>query len=92
VESCEHFMGSDSFTGNFIFHLATHQITEESHNRKINDIQNKSQLSQLHNQLISLGNDEEFIEFVHELDPNYQFLSDKTILQLLAESYNQIKN
>ena len=38
-------MGSDNFTGNFIAHLATHQITEESHRRKMNEVQN-NQVSQ----------------------------------------------
>jgi len=42
-------------------------------------------------QPISMCNDEGFIEFIHELDPYYQLPSKKTIQQLLAESYNQIK-
>jgi len=29
IELCNHFMGSDGSTGNFILHLATHRITEE---------------------------------------------------------------
>ncbi|GET55511.1 hypothetical protein GLOIN_2v1471395 [Rhizophagus irregularis DAOM 181602=DAOM 197198] len=33
---------------NFIAHLATHRITEESHKRKMNEVQNNGQLSQLH--------------------------------------------
>ena len=36
-------------------------------------------------------NDEGFAEFIHEFDPNYQIPCDKTIQQLLAEAYNQIK-
>ncbi|CAG8742167.1 9951_t:CDS:2, partial [Rhizophagus irregularis] len=47
AEQCGHFMGSDNSTGNFIAHLATHQITEESHKRKMNEVQNNGQLSQL---------------------------------------------
>jgi hypothetical protein len=48
VEQCDHFMGSNNSTGNFIVHLATHRITEESHRRKMKEIQNNSgQLSQL---------------------------------------------
>ena len=43
------------------------------------------------NQPISICNDEGFIEFIHEFNPNYQLLSDKTVQQLLAEIYNQIK-
>ena len=39
-------MGSDNSTGNFIVHLATHRITEESHKRKMNEVQNNSQVSQ----------------------------------------------
>ena len=46
AEPCGHFMGSDGSTGNFIAHLSTHRITEESHKRKINGIQNISKLSQ----------------------------------------------
>ena len=46
AEPCGHFMGSDNSTGNFIVHLATHRITEESHKRKMNEIRNNSQLSQ----------------------------------------------
>ena len=111
-------MGSDNSTGNFIVHLATHRIIEESHRRKMKEIQNNSgQLSQLHideiirnnpdikrcrdrkfvgilvkdNRPISMCSDEGFIEFIHEFDPNYQLPSDKTIQQLLAEAYNQIK-
>ena len=34
---CGHFMGSDNSTGNFIAHLATHRITEESHKREISE-------------------------------------------------------
>jgi hypothetical protein len=45
VEPCGHFMGSDNSTGNFIAHLATHRITEESHRRKMNEAQN-NQVSQ----------------------------------------------
>ncbi|EXX56695.1 hypothetical protein RirG_213780 [Rhizophagus irregularis DAOM 197198w] len=81
AEQCGHFMGSDNSTGNFIAHLATHQITEESHKRKMNE----------DNRPISICNDEGFSEFIHEFDPNYRFPSDKTIQQLLAEAYNQIK-
>ncbi|CAB4492303.1 unnamed protein product [Rhizophagus irregularis] len=110
-------MGSDNSTGNFIAHLATHRITEESHKRKMNEVQNNGQLSQLRideiirnnpdiknnrdrkfvgilikdNRPISICNDEGFSEFIHEFDPNYRFPSDKTIQQLLAETYNQIK-
>jgi len=117
-EPCGHFMGSDNSTGNFIVHLATHRVTEESHKRKMNEIRNNSQLSQPRideiirnnpdiknyrdrkfvgilvkdNRPISICNDEGFIEFIREFDPNYQFPSDKTIQQLLAEAYNQIKN
>ncbi len=117
VEPCGHFMGSDNSTGNFIVHLATHRITEESHKRRMSEIQANNQLSQPRideiirnnpdikncqdrkfvgilikdNRPISIGNDEGFIEFIHELDPNYQIPSDKTIHQLLAEAYNQIK-
>ncbi|CAB4382569.1 unnamed protein product [Rhizophagus irregularis] len=43
------------------------------------------------NRPISICNDEGFVEFIHELDLNYQIPSDKTIQQLIAESYNQIK-
>ena len=43
------------------------------------------------NRPISICNDESFIEFIHELDSNYWIPSDKTIHQLLAEAYNQIK-
>ena len=39
-------MGSDNSTGNFIVHLVTHRITEESHKRKMNEIRNNGQLSQ----------------------------------------------
>ncbi len=46
AEPCGHFMGSDNSTGNFIVHLATHRITEESHKRKINEVRNNSQMSQ----------------------------------------------
>ena len=42
VEQCDHFMGSNNSTGNFIVHLATHRITEESHRRKMKEIQNNS--------------------------------------------------
>ncbi|CAB5372016.1 unnamed protein product [Rhizophagus irregularis] len=73
-------MGSDNSTGNFIVHLSTHRMTEESYRRRTN------------NRPISICNDDEgFVEFIHELDPNYQIPSDKTIQQLMAESYNQIK-
>ncbi|CAB5362683.1 unnamed protein product [Rhizophagus irregularis] len=92
VESCSHFMGSDNSTGNFIVHLSTHRITEESHRRRMSEIRNNNQLSQTHNRPISICNDEGFVEFIHELDPNYQIPSDKTIQQLIAESYNQIKH
>jgi len=117
AELCGHFMGSDNSTGNFIVHLATHRITEESHKRKMSEIRNNSQLTQSRideiirnnpdikscrdrkfvgilvkdNRPLSICNDEGFIEFIHEFDPNYQFPSDKTIQQLLAEAYNQIK-
>ena len=111
-------MGFDNSTGNFIVHLATHRITEESHRRKMKEIQNNSgQLSQLcideiirnnpdiksnrnqkfvgmlikDNRPISLYNNKGFVEFIHEFDSNYQLPSDKTVQQLLAESYNQIK-
>src|SRR3954464_4769570 len=110
-------MGSDNSTGNFIVHLASHRITEESHKRKMSEIRNNSQLSQPRideiirnnpdiknnrdrkfvgilvkdNRPISICNDEGFMEFIHEFDPNYQCPSDKTIQQLLAEAYNQIK-
>ncbi|CAB5385280.1 unnamed protein product [Rhizophagus irregularis] len=47
AEQCGHFMGSDNSTGNFIAYLATHRITEESHKRKMNEVQNNGQLSQL---------------------------------------------
>ena len=40
------------------------------------------------NQPISLCNDEGFVEFIHEFDPNYQIPNDKIIQQLLAEAYN----
>ncbi|GBC44168.2 zinc finger BED domain-containing protein 1-like [Rhizophagus irregularis DAOM 181602=DAOM 197198] len=43
------------------------------------------------NRSISICNNEGFVEFIHELDPNYQIPSDKTIQQLIAELYNQIK-
>jgi hypothetical protein len=43
------------------------------------------------NRPISIYSDEGLMEFIHEFDPNYQFPSDKTIQQLLAEAYNQIK-
>ena len=43
------------------------------------------------NRPISLYNNEGFAEFIHEFDSNYQLPSDKTVQQLLAESYNQIK-
>ena len=39
-------MGSDNSTGNFIVHLATHRITEESHRRRMSEIRNNNQLSQ----------------------------------------------
>ncbi|CAB5131700.1 unnamed protein product [Rhizophagus irregularis] len=117
VEPCSHFMGSDNSTGNFIVHLSTHRITEESHRRRMSEIRNNNQLSQTRideiirnnpdiknsrdrkfvgilikdNRPISICNDEGFVEFIHELDPNYQIPSDKTIQQLIAESYNQIK-
>lgn len=117
AELCGHFMGSDNSTGNFIVHLATHRITEESHKRKMNEIQKNSQLSQTRideiirnnpdikncrdrkfigilvkdNRPISICSDEGFTEFIHEFDPNYQIPNDKTIQQLLAEAYNQIK-
>jgi hypothetical protein len=110
-------MGSDNSTGNFIVHLATHRITEESHKRRMSEIQTNNQLSQPRideiirnnpdiknsqdrkfvgilikdNRPISICNDEGFIEFIHEIDPNYQIPSDKIIQQLIAESYNQIK-
>ena len=117
TESCGHFMGSDNSTGNFIAHLATHRITEESHKRRINEVRN-NQISQPRideiirnnpsiksnrdrkfvgilikdNRPISICYDEGFNEFIHEFDPNYNLPSDKTIQQLLAESYNQIKS
>src|SRR2546421_6439326 len=91
IEPCGHFMGSDNSTGNFIVHLATHRITEESHKRRMSEIQ-ANQLSQPRideiiqnnpdikncrdrkfvgilikdNRPISIGNDEGFIEFIHE--------------------------
>ncbi|CAG8499264.1 17978_t:CDS:2 [Funneliformis caledonium] len=46
AEPCGHFLGSDNSTGNFIVHLTTHQITEESHERKMNEIRNNNQVSQ----------------------------------------------
>ncbi|CAB5383759.1 unnamed protein product [Rhizophagus irregularis] len=46
VESCGHFMGSDNSTGNFIVHLASHRITEESHKRRMGEIRKNNQLSQ----------------------------------------------
>ncbi|CAG8740951.1 10067_t:CDS:2 [Funneliformis caledonium] len=46
AEPCGHFLGSDNSTGNFIVHLATHRITEESHERKMNEIRNNNQVSQ----------------------------------------------
>ncbi|GBC31457.2 zinc finger BED domain-containing protein 1-like [Rhizophagus irregularis DAOM 181602=DAOM 197198] len=98
VEPCSHFMGSDNSTGNFIVHLSTHRITEESHRRRMSEIRNNNQLSQTRideiirnnpdiknsrdrkfvgilikdNRPISICNDEGFVEFIHELDPNYQ--------------------
>ncbi|CAG8713878.1 6450_t:CDS:2, partial [Funneliformis caledonium] len=83
VESYEYFMGSDSSTDEII---RNNPDIKNRQNRKFVRILIKD------NQLISLGNNEGFIEFVYELDPNYQFPSDKTIQQLLAESYNQIKD
>ena len=121
IEPCGHFMGTDSSTGNFIIHLAIHQITEESHKRNVDEMQKKNPLSQpridemirvitmnnpdiknrrdrkfvgilvKNNRPISMCNDEGFAEFIHEFDPNYQIPCDKTIQQLLAEAYNQIK-
>ena len=121
IEPCGHFMGTDSSTGNFIVHLATHRITEESHKRNVDEMQKKNPLSQPRidemirvitmnnpdiknrrdrkfvgilvkdNRPISMCNDEGFAEFIHEFDPNYQIPCDKTIQQLLAEAYNQIK-
>ena len=46
AEPCGHFMSSDNSTRNFIVHLVTHRITEESHRRKMNEIWNNGQLSQ----------------------------------------------
>jgi hypothetical protein len=117
AEPCGHFMGSDNSTGNFITHLTTHRITEESHKRKMIEIRNNGQVSQLRideiirnnpniksnrdrkfvgilikdNRPISICNDEGFIEFIREFDPNYQVPSDKAVQQLLAEAYNQIE-
>ena len=46
-EPCGHFMGSDNSTGNFIAHLASHRITEESHKRRMSEIRNNNnQLTQ----------------------------------------------
>ena len=39
-------MGSDNSTGNFIVHLASHRITEESHKRRMGEIRKNNQLSQ----------------------------------------------
>jgi hypothetical protein len=121
IEICGHFMGTDSSTGNFISHLGTHRITEESYRRNMAEMQKRNQLLQPRvdemmrqiitnnpeikirrdrklaailikdNRPISMCNDEGFVEFIHEFDPNYQIPCDKTIQQLLAESYNQIK-
>ena len=111
-------MGTDSSTGNFIVHFATHRITEESHKRNIDEMQKKNLLLQPHinemiqaitmnnpdiknhrdrkfvgilvknNRPISMCSNEEFAEFIHEFDPNYQIPRDKTIQQLLAKAYN----
>ena len=43
------------------------------------------------NRPISMCNDEGFAEFIHEFDSNYQIPCNKTIQQLVAESYNQTK-
>ncbi len=39
-------METDSSTGNFIIHLVTYQITEESHKRNMDEMQKKNLLSQ----------------------------------------------
>ncbi|CAG8766600.1 5583_t:CDS:2 [Funneliformis caledonium] len=46
AELCDHFLGSDNSTGNFIVYLAIHRITKESHERKMNEIRNNNQVSQ----------------------------------------------
>ena len=100
-----YFMGSNNSISNFIVHLATYWITEESHKRKMNEVQNNDQVSQLcidemiwnnpniksnrdwkfveilikDNWPISICNNEGFIEFIHEFNLNYQFLSNKTV-------------
>src|SRR6266542_1218358 len=39
MKECGHIMGTDSSTGNFILHLASkHDITEETHKRKIQEM------------------------------------------------------
>ena len=40
-------MSSDGSIGNFIVHLSTHRVTEESHKRKIQEIQNNGKLCKL---------------------------------------------
>ncbi len=46
IEPCGHFMGTDSFTDNFIVYLATYQITKKSYKRNMNEMQKKNLLSQ----------------------------------------------
>ncbi|GBC53159.2 zinc finger BED domain-containing protein 1-like [Rhizophagus irregularis DAOM 181602=DAOM 197198] len=43
-------------------------------------------------QPLSIREDEEFLEFIYELDPLYQLPSEKRILELLTNRYNNVKD
>jgi hypothetical protein len=47
TKECGHIMGTDNSTGNFISHLAKHNITEETHKRKMQEIKENKKDSQL---------------------------------------------
>jgi hypothetical protein len=66
-------MGSDNSTGNFIVHLATHRITEESHKRKMSEIRNNSRLSQDPEKYI-YRSDESLLNHIIKFQKSHKFV------------------
>src|SRR2546421_605210 len=85
-------MDSDGFTGNFIAHLSTHRVTEESHKRKIHGIQNISKLSQpridemlRNNPIIKSCRDRKFIGILIKDNQPISICNDKGFVEFIHE-------
>jgi len=92
VESCGHFMGSDNSTGNFIVHLASHRITEESHKRRMGEIQKNNQLSQTRIDEIIQNNpdvkncwDRKFVGILIKNNRPISICNDKGLIEFIRE-------